>query len=169
MSLLNVSEFGVKCHFPQITDTDLLHMGPVYTGAADGSCTANAPAHTHLHTQIHTHALKVLSCTPLKVSHCVCMFVCVFTPWHQSGYWLSLYRWDWLLHTLSTGRTHSTSNTSRAYTHTYICIEHTTSHETTRILYALHQTLKHASTLAHIHRYFHCALFFKEGKCEVFF
>lgn len=72
VSLLTVSEFQVKCHFPQITDTDLLHMGPVYTGAADGSCAANAPARTH--TKIHTH-MKVLSCTPLKVSYCVC--VCV--------------------------------------------------------------------------------------------
>ncbi len=114
---------------------------------------------TCTHTQTHTHALKVLSCTPLKVSR-VCVCVCVFTPWHQPGYWRSLYRWDWLLHTLSTGRTHSTSNTSRMYTHTYICTERTTSPRTTHILYALHQTLKHASTHAHIHRYFHCVLSF---------
>lgn len=117
VSLLTVSVFQVKCHFPQITDTDLLHMGPVYTGAADGSCAANAPACTH--TKIHTH-MKVLSCTPLKVSYCVCVCVYSLPDINLATGWVCTDGTDYYTHSPQVEHTLHQTPAEHTRIHTYV-------------------------------------------------
>lgn len=153
VSLLTVSEFKVKCHFLQITDTDLLvHMGPVYTGTADGSCAAHAPAHT-LKEKTLMHNIKALLHIERKRVYGVC------AAWHQSGYWLSPYRWDWLQHTLSTGRTHATSNTADCTGIHMYCTHYITLKDTHIIC-----SSPDFKAYQHTHVDFHCTFSFKKEK-----